>query len=126
MAPIFLWDKFHFLCLKAHKVSQITQKQYLYMFSLILCYIVDYTYFPKSQMIAINHEINCLLKKLNFSVLWQQRQNFLGGLISQLFVYGSLTHFEAYISHMDMENYNETHSLTKKLARTFQTSLIEI
>ena len=69
------------------------------------------------------------LKKSIFSVLWQQRQNFLWGLISQLFVYGSFTlmaHFEAYISHMDMENYNETHSLTKKLARTFQTSLIEI
>ena len=99
------------------------------MFSLILCYIVDYTYFPKSQMIVINHEINCLLKKLNFSVFWRQRQSFLWGLISQLFVYGSFTlmaHFEAYISHMDMENFNGTHSLLKKLARTFQTSLIEI
>ena len=44
--------------------------------------------------------------------------------ISQLFFYGSITlmaHFEAYITHMDMENYNETHSLTKKLARTFQS-----
>ena len=99
------------------------------MFSLIQCYIVDYTYFPKSQMIAINHEINCLLKKLNFSVIWRQRQNILGGLISQLFVYGYFTltaNFEAYITHMDMENYNETHSLKKKLSRTFQSSLIEI
>ena len=59
------------------------------MFSLSQCYIVDYTYFPKSQMIAINHEINCLLKKLNFSVLWRQRQNILRGLISQLFGHGS-------------------------------------
>ena len=25
-----------------------------------------------------------------------------------------MAHFEAYISHMDMENYNETHSLTTK------------
>ena len=49
MSPIFP----NFLYLKAQKVNQITLKtEFIY---------VDYTYFPKSQMFAINHEINCLL-----------------------------------------------------------------
>ena len=69
------------------------------------------------------------LKKLNFSIPWRQTQFFLLWLISQPFLnqyFTLMAHFEAYITHMEMEHHKETHSHFKKWATTFPISLIEI